>query len=417
MPYTDQMRSIVSLELGRPLQIDDDDCDVDEPTPVEDECIRQSGIVAPLPGQIASNGLIAVILIARITPQLKRSLRARTIAAVAISTYDEHFKSIMAAYPEPFPIHSQTPLDPRLLTAACALQVLRFHLYRHNLAPGNRASDRVHALERCVSVAKDTAHYIYRSMQPGNAYTPALMASWAARLRTMAPAFFCSHLWRCTLVSILCLEFGVAMSLVQASAAIGDLRVNNISCGRYLTFFLDKLIGRLRMGASKEDLAADEEMLVYASGDMQGISEGSWAWHGSEKGANMDQPTPTGFRANGPVPVSEYTTSGARALTEREMQEWGGWEHIQHTVQQLLHEQQSAQATPGPPPPDFSLVATANHYPPPPPISMPSSSSHSSLTPQANMLPPPSVSPALTPMSNGVTGNGGSSRISIKDIM
>nr|POF24086.1 transcriptional activator protein acu-15 [Quercus suber] len=404
---------LVSLELGRPLQIDDDDCDVDEPTPVEDECITPSGIVMPPSGQLASNGLIAVILIARITPQLKKSLKARTIAATAISTYDEHFKSIMAAYPEPFPIYSQAPLDPRLLVAATALQVPRLHLYRHNVAPGNRAADRTYALERCVSVAKDTAHYIHRSIQPGNAYSSSHMASWAARLRTMAPAFFCSHLWRCTLFSCLSLEFKVALDLVQASAAIGDLRINNIACGRYLAFFLNQLIGRLRRGATKGDLGMDEELLVYASGDMQAVSEESWAWQGSESGSMLDLQSSHRAKQDGTASPPNHGVPYS-PLTEREKQEWGGWGDVQRTLQQLLHEQQqSAQSTSAalPPPVSYtSAPSAANHYPLPPQPPMPLS--NSSLAPQANMLPPPSVSPAP---SNGT--NGGSSRISIKDIM
>ena len=98
----------------------------------------------------------------------------------------------------------------------------------------------------------------------------------------MGPAFFCSHLWRCALVLCLRLEFAAATTIVQASASIGDLRKNNVACGRNLAFFLDKLIARLRSGATSESLEADEEMLAYASGDLQGCSEESWVWPGSE---------------------------------------------------------------------------------------------------------------------------------------
>nr|POE85224.1 putative transcriptional regulatory protein [Quercus suber] len=414
---------VVSLELGRPLQIDDDDCDVDEPTPVEDECITPSGIVMPPSGQLGSNGLMAVIIIARITPQLKKSLKARTIAATAISTYDEHFKSIMAAYPEPFSIYSQAPLDPRFLVAVAALQVPRLHLYRHNIAPGNRTADRIHALERCVSVAKDTAHYIQRSIQPGNSYSPSHMANWAARLRTMAPAFLCSHLWRCTLFSCLSLEFNVALDLVQASAAIGDLRINNISCGRHLAFFLDQLIGRLRRGASKGDLGLDEELVAYASGDMQAVGEESWVWQGSESGSMLDG---RGSQRSQPPGAPSPPSQGVRCtpLTEREKQEWGGWGEIQRRIQQLSREQQQPpqqssapqHSAPHPPPMGYTPTASsANHYPLPPPPPPPAThSSISSLAPPANMLPRPSVSPGPG-SSHGA--NGGSSRISIKDII
>lgn len=407
------MASIVSLEIGRPLQIDDDDCDVSEPTPVDDECIRPTGISLPTPGQFAPNGLVAVIPVVRMAAQMKKTLKARTIAASTLNTYDEHFRTIMASYPEPFPIASQAYLDPRLLTAACGLQTNRFFLYRHNLSAGCRKADRVDALDRCVDVAQATAHYVQRSMQSGGGsssgagyYSPTHMASWAARLRTMSPAFFCAHLWRCTLVLCLRMEYAAALTLVQASAAVGDLRKNNIALGRYLAFFLDKLIGRLRAGATKQSLEIDEEMLAYVGGDMQGSIEEAWAWTGSPTGATLqEQANVNGF-------VGEGTTSAAidpalsGPLSDREMHEWGGWDHIQRTLEQLLQ----AQSGPPPPPPaqmsPFPPPAAASPYPPPP--SQPQA-------PQQNLAPYPpppghsSVSPAPS--------NGGSSRISIRDIM
>ncbi|KAK5132378.1 hypothetical protein LTR08_009149 [Meristemomyces frigidus] len=398
---------IVSLEIGRPLQIDDDDCDVGEPTPVDDDYVRSTGIVMPPPNQPVSNGLAAVIVVVRITAQMKKTLKSRTIAAATLATYDEHFRSIMASYPEPFPIHSQAYLDPRLLTAACSLQTVRFFLYRHNLSSACRRIDRRDALERCVSVARDTAQYVQRSMQPASGtsapgyYSPTHMASWAARCRTMSPAFFCTHLWRCTLVLCLRMEYAAALTLVQASAAVGDLRKNNISCGRYLAFFLDHLIGRLRAGATKQALETDEEMLAYVSGDMQGSADEAWAWTGSQTGTSLDQENANGYSPDRATPVSTEQQPSEQ-LTEREMQEWGGWEHIQRTLEQLLQNQ----AGPPPLPPTAQMSSFAQQPPPYPPP--PQQHEHRSLAPH----PHPghqSVSPAPS--------NNGSSRISIKDIM
>ena len=337
---------LVSLELGRPLQIDEDYCDVAEPTPVDEDNIRPTGIVMPPAGQMSTSSLVAVIPVVRITAQMKKTMKSRTIAAAALNTYDDHFSSIMASYPDPFPIHSQAYLDPRLLCAACGLQTSRFFLYRHNLSVVCRRSDRLDALDRCVSVAHDTAHYVQRSMQPmqgssgSGYYSPTHMANWAARFRTMAPAFFCMHLWRCTLVLCLRMEYGAALTLVQASAAVGDMRKNNIGCGRNLAFFLDKLIGRLRSGATKQDLEIDEELLTYASGDMQGCAEESWAWAGSETGANLSQMAGTnGYGTDRTTPPSlrggEQGVPTLGPLSEREMQEWGGWEHVQRLS--LIH--------------------------------------------------------------------------------
>lgn len=407
---------LVSLEIGRPLQVDDDDIDVAEPTPVDDEYIRPAGITMPPAGKPNANGLVAVIPLVRIIAQLKKTLKSPTVALATINTYDEHFKSIMATYPEPFPIHSQAYLDPRLLTAACGLQTLRFFLYRSNLSSAARQPERKDALERCSGAAKDTAHYVERSMQnaPGSStpgyYSPTHMATWAARLRTMAPAFFCSHLWRCILVLALRLEFGPALTLVQASAAIGDLRKNNVACGRHLTFFLDKLVDRLRNGATVQSLEADEEMIAYASGDMQGSADEAWVWTGVDATWRSSGGIDSAVEVNA---AGTSTSSDARpsaALTEQEIQEFRGWDHIQRTLQHLLHESRGAPAAAAAPtmaPSPYPAPSQAQ-YPGPP-------------TPQqtAGQIQGSSASPA----PGNSTNNGGgaaaasSSRISIKDIM
>lgn len=399
---------LVALEVGRPLMIDDDDCEVREPTPVEDEYIHADGIVHPPQGISTPNGLVAVIPVVRIYAQLKKTLKYPTIGSATLATFDGHFQSIMQTYPDPFPIHSQAHLDPRLLTAACSLPTAQFFLYRHNLSPACSRVERRDALDRCVAVANDTVHYIRRSMQQDSRsgasgmYSPGHMASWAARLRTMAPAFFCSHLWRCALVLCLRLEFAAASTIVQASASIGDLRKNNIARGRNLSFFLDKLIGRLRAGATRESLEEDEEMLAYGSGDLQASVEEAWAWTGSETGANL------GKRSNGRAPMertnstSESQTSSA--LTERDLREWVGWDNILRTLDSL-HQGSQGHA----PPPQAPMYSQPpGTYPPPP------HTPNMHLGPQA---PPPQQHPSPSPVGSNGAAAGGSSRISIKDIM
>ena len=389
--------------------IDDDDCEVREPTPVDDEYIHAGGIAQPPPGASTPNGLVSVIPVVRIYAQLKKTLKYPTIGSATLATFDAHFQSIMKTYPDPFPIQSQAHLDPRLLMAACSLPTAQFFLYRHNLSPACSRAERRDALDRCVAVANDTVHYLRRSMQqdsrsaPHGIHSPGQMVNWAARLRTMAPAFFCSHLWRCSLILCFRLEFASASTIAQASASIGELRKNNIACGRNFAFFLDKLIGRLRSGATKQSLEEDEEMLAYASGDLQASVEEAWAWTGSETGANLSK------RSNGVAPLvrskstSESQTSSA--LTERESHEWGGWDNILRTLDQLHHQQQ------GQAPPQAQMYAQPpGTYPPPP------QTPHLLLAPQ----PQPSQQQNQSPPSAGSNGNGtgpGSSRISIKDIM
>ncbi|CZT23924.1 related to ZFR1 regulator of fumonisin biosynthesis [Ramularia collo-cygni] len=403
---------IFSLEIGRPLLIDDNDCDVPEPVPVDDECIRSNGIVMPPPGQSAPNALMAVIPVARMTAQLKRSLKSQTVSANTLMSYDEHFKSIMATWPEPFPIHSQAPLDPRFLLAGCSLQANRFFLYRHNLSSACRANDRRDALARCVSVAQDTAHYVQRTMHhpstnPGQGYfSPAHMSQWAALVRTSTPAFFCVHLWRCQLVLCLRGDYDSALTLVHMSSAVGDLRKINVGCGRFLAFFLDKLVGRLRAGAAQQSIEMDEEMLAYASGDMQACPDDAWLWSGSESGASLQQPQTAANGHSGDRPILQAEQLSTSTLSEREAQDWGGWEHVQRTLTQLLQDQQQGPPTgmhPQQQQPPQGQMAPAYMGPP--------ANQHSHLAPHPQP-PQPSVSPNP---SNG--GPAGSSRISIKDIM
>ena len=311
----------------------------------------------------------------------------------------------MASYPEPFPIHSQGYLDPRLLTAACSLQTIRFFLYRHNLSSACRRNDRRDALERCVSVAKDTAHYVQRSMQAASGtsgpgyYSPTHMANWAARVRTMSPAFFCTHIWRCTLVLCLRMEYAAALTLVQVSAAVGDLRKINISCGRYLAFFLDIFIGRLRAGATKISLETDEEMLAYVSGDLQGSVEEAWAWMGSQSGASLDQNITNGYSPDRNI-SGLVDQQLSEQLTERELQEWGGWEHIQRTLEGLLQSQS------GPPPPAAHMSPYAAQQPLY--AQAPQQLEQRSLAPHP-LAGHQSASPAPS--------NNGNSRISIENLM
>jgi len=198
------------------------------------------------------------------------------------------------------------------------------------------------------------------------------------------------------------MEFAIALTLVQASAAIGDLRNKNTACGRFLAFFLDKLITRLRAGASVESLELDEEMLAYASADLQGCADEAWIWSGSDMGTSLNQVN--GFTSA----PQDGAPSGP--LSERETQDWGGWEHIQRTLQQLLQDKQGTQALPPP-----SLPAAQKSPYAQPPSSYPPRPPPQQHTPSNQSLAPHPPASAQPPVSPG--GNGGSSRISIQDIM
>ncbi|KAK3613317.1 hypothetical protein LTR56_027958, partial [Elasticomyces elasticus] len=220
-----------------------------------------------------------------------------------------------------------------------------------------------------------------------------------------------------------------------ASATVGDMEKLNIACGRHLAFYLDKLIGRIRDGATKQSLENDEEMLAYASGDMQGSAEESWVWAGSETGANLTQMPGVNGRSPGRTTPphtqmgSDVTRKTRGPLSEKELQEWGGWENVQRKIQVLLQEQQqqgqqlrqeptqSTTMSPMPPPLPHQQQPLPLHqylhpqrsptYPPHPAFERPNSKGMPQFAPasyQSNASPLPS-------------NEASTSRISIRDIM
>lgn len=68
----------------------------------------------------------------------------------------------------------------------------------------------------------------------------------------------------------------------------------------------------------------DEEMIAYVSGDMQGTTDGSWVWQGSETGSDLEA-------------MSSMETTPVPQEPEAE---WEGWEWIEKTIHYLLSEKQ-----------------------------------------------------------------------------
>ncbi|KAI4734270.1 hypothetical protein E4T50_15187 [Aureobasidium sp. EXF-12298] len=425
---------ILSLELGQVPIIDDSDVDVSEPTPIDDSSIGPGlGNSGARP-----SSLIVFVPVVRIIYPLKKTLKSRTVTASTLNAYDEHFRSIMGSWPDPYPIHSNAPLDPVYFSAVFLLQIARFHLYRHNLAPACRPQERKDALYRCLSVAKDTAVYLQRSIQtsPGpprySAQPLRPNSEWNARMADSSPFFLVFHFWRCTLVAALCGDYATAIVCVMPLSAIGTRAIVNSACGRYIFFFLDCLVERIQNGkGSLEMLEVDEEMLAYASADMQGSHETAWAWTGGEVLQRTLDHTAT---------AAEGATS-AYDQSIGEEPEWNGWNRVMDILSQLEQEQhRSMQQQQGPPPPQSQILPQPQqqqqsqqqqqqHPPPPPPqyaaqhmppqYAQPQQQAPSAPYFQSPRAPTPLMTPAPgnAGPSNAPTPAGTSSRISIKDII
>lgn len=341
--------------------------------------------------------LVATLPVLRICSQLKQTLRSPTIPHSTLTTYDTNFRTIMDAYPEPFSISSHAYLDARLLPAALCLQSARFLLYRHNLSSACSSSDRLNALNRCVSVGQDTAHYIRRSLRQTSAVpTKPPPPEWITGLRAATTIFFCKLLWRCMLVLSLRMDYASALTILQASRSINDLRSVNGTCGRNLVFFLEKLVERIQTAPTAHALSMDEEMLVYASGDLPSCTEERWTRSGNDVQAQATFPD-----------ASKADCTGALHTTQPRIEDSAAsWDRCHQILTQLLHDQQDQAA---PPPPPAMLSQPDIHSRP---------AQHSLLSPVSQQyLAPPSGPQDRTSLSPGASNGGTSTRISIQDIM
>ncbi|EIT81083.1 C6 transcription factor [Aspergillus flavus] len=328
---------LLALEMGKPVLINDQDCDVDLPCPVDERCISEGGIVAE---SQQTTPLLATIHVVRSIGQLVRTLRSSTISPATLEIFERHFQTCQATFPPQYHPKSDQYLDPRSILPLIYLQNARLILYRHNISPFCAPEVRSLALDYCVSISQDTAHLLSRCMRapsgsPGYSSPPG-NDDWRPLLASSAGTVLCTHIWRCVLVLLFRQEYDTAFVCVRASAVVGDSRSVNAACGRYIAFFLKCLVDRLRR-PDGVDPERDEEMLAYVSGDMQGTTGGSWVWQGSETGSQLETLTDFGS----PVPMPH---PGARDnLSTGEVEDWEGWDWVEQTVQYLISEKQKQQ--------------------------------------------------------------------------
>lgn len=300
--------------MGKPCLINDQDCDIDLPCPVDDQSLAQGKSAED---QSAPSPLLATIHVVRSIGQLTRTLRSTSISYATLETFERHFTICRTTFPAHLQLKQDTDLDPRSLAPIIYLQNARLLLHRHNISPYCQSGVRTAALDYCVSIAVDTANILSRCMRSHSG-----TGDWRALFASSAGTLLCTHIWRCALFLLFRQEFAPALACVQASAAVGDDRAVNAACGRYLAFFLRCLLDRSQPG-EVVDPEQDEAMMAYVSGDMQGTADGSWVWQGSETGANLDnipgQPCPA------PAPADS---------------QWEGWDWVEKTVAHLLGEKQ-----------------------------------------------------------------------------
>lgn len=315
--------------MGKPVLINDQDCDVDLPCPIDEQYLAEGGA----PDSDQTTPLLSTIHVVRSMGQLSRTLRCPTISPATIETFERHFTACLATFPSQYHPKSDQCLDPRSLAPIIYLQNARFILHRHNISPFSAREVRSSAMDYCASASLDTAHLLSRCMRT----PPGLQGyDWQPLFASSAGTLLCTHIWRCILLLLFRQEYSAALICAQASAAVGDSRAVNAACGRYIAFFLKSLIDRIQRNAL--DLERDEEMMAYVSGDMQGTNDGSWVWQGSETGSELES---TVDLSTGSPPS---TQPGAWPSPTESRSDWEGWDWIGRTIQ-YLDEGQRQQST------------------------------------------------------------------------
>ena len=336
------MQRLLSLELGRRPLINDADCETRLPTPLDDRQIPFSGPWTPQLSSEPASPLVVVFSVVDAVSRVLGELKKPSLSAATLQSCDSVFTDCIASFPARHQIRINEYLHPYELAPLIYLQNARLMLHRHNLTPLCPASERTAAIDRCCVVGQDTVQLLARCMQNAPASSPASPTSpftqdtWESRLKSAATTFLSTHLWRCTLLFSFRGDYNAALVCARASAAIGDARPVNTACGRYMDFFLRRLVAKIQQGEGAY-LENDEEMMIYVSGDLQGSIETTWVWQNADDDARI--------KASPQSPFNKEPGYGAQSLgstTRREgFIEWSGWEGVLETLSRLAQEHSS----------------------------------------------------------------------------
>lgn len=301
--------------------IHEDNCEAALPSAVDDRYIQQQSQSRLSPQPTPYTGHIAVIHITRLHAQVSQALKFSVTLPQTLQSLDEQFRAKATLLPEAYRNGSHTALDATAIPPLFALLSAQFHLYRRNITPICRPTERAEALSRCVSVAQDTARYISRIL-----HNPATDKT---RLALVASNTVCLHLWRCILVLCFRGDYDAALMCLHLSSAIGPIRKINTECGKYTVFFLEQLLSRVRSGtASPQHLEHDEEMLAYVSADAQCSTEHAWVWRTASTSSPISTRTDEPMRDA--LPLSKLGDE---------------WTRVEQLVRQLMEENRPRTAT------------------------------------------------------------------------
>ncbi|KAF7547933.1 hypothetical protein G7Z17_g7378 [Cylindrodendrum hubeiense] len=334
----------LATELGRPVLINDEDCDVSLPAGVDDQYIHEGGMLVPNGAEPLTHSLLAVIHVVRSYTALLAALTPPALSSVQLSTFEDHFKKCLATFPPACDPSSTVPLAPHFLAPLAYLFHARMLLNRHHLDPGYPLEARLASVESCTHVALETASLLHRSN--------------TSHLADGATALLTTHIFRCTLFLLLTGYLDHATTCIRAMASISTRRDVATPCGRFLSFFISTLgtkraefanylsrsapsppFGALRSSIDHSSilqmLSRDEDLLSYVSADLQASPDASWLWAGLERETqlpHLSSPVASPAAGSGRSLISSETRTG---ITEAEDREWGGWVRLEAAIRGL----------------------------------------------------------------------------------
>lgn len=332
----------LALELGRPVMINDDDCDLSLPAAVDDHHIHEDGIQVPAGQEVLTHFLLPIIHTVRSYSSLIRAFRSPAIAPQRLAIFDQHFTTCLHAFPPACEPGNALPLAPHFLLPLTYLLGARLLLHRHNLNPSCPPDVRIAAVEQCYHTASDTVGLVSRTTQA---------------LAEAATSLFTMHVFRCSLFLLVAGDISRALTCVRVLASTEGRRDLVTPCGRYIAFFTSALAAKRaeftamldqappppfagtslpqtpsRQAQLQEMLLRDEELLVYLSADLQGSPESSWIWA---------DPQPDPSAVTGGAPQVSTTNRGLvsvehrTGLTNEECRHWGGWEQLEGSIKNM----------------------------------------------------------------------------------
>lgn len=327
----------------------------------------------------------------RLYAPLQQALKSSVILSQTTESFDEQLRSKLLLLPENHQPDSSALLDARALPTVFVLLSARFHLYRRNLSPLASPAARVNALERCTSIAQDTAKYISRALY--NHPVQETGKTDTERMAVVASNAVCLHMWRCVLVLCFRGEYDAALVCLHFLRALGPARKINAACGKNISFFVERLFERIHNGlGGSNQLEHDEEMIAYLSADTQGSLEHSWVWAGTSMAppVSVHDAAPGAVRSPGRDEImrDRRPSRVTHSTLWNGSTEWDDWGRVEHLVRQLKDDRLHRNTQPPtyyPPPhnPVKRVQLSPDTYSPPKPLSKansaPSSASRISI--------------------------------------